>query len=263
MRSGAFRQELPYWLAEARAQVRPLPIDHADGHAHNTEESARMLRSALSAEATRALLQATKRHERDNLQVLDLLLAALARSIAAWSDQPYALVLMSNHGRLPLLPDIDLTRTVGFVAFHFPMLLDTTNASTPAQAVRAIKQQLRDLPAHGIGYGALRYLSDDRALVHQLQSMPNPDIFFNYVGVQGHRETTWIRPARESSGPGHAPMQSRLRALMCRAQIAADQLTIDWGYSENLHHRSTIARLADVFHQELLGIIQTLLAPNP
>lgn len=46
--------------------------------------------------------------------------------------------------------------------------------------MKAVKEQLRAIPDHGIGFGMLRYLDDATAAV--LAPRRLPDISFNYLG---------------------------------------------------------------------------------
>jgi non-ribosomal peptide synthase protein (TIGR01720 family) len=168
------------------------------------------------------------------------------------------LVQRTNHGRFPLFDDVDLSRTVSFISFHFPMFFDIGGTSTAVEVVHAIKQQIRALPHYGIGYGLLRQLSDDQQVVAQLQDQPAPEIFFNYFGQQRRRENGWSRPARESAGSNHDPIQPRHVFLYCRARIADERLSVDWGYSENVHTRATIERLAEAYMDVLRTIMRAL-----
>jgi len=38
------------------------------------------------------------------------------------------------------------------------------------------------IPNRGIGYGMLRYLSDNTETVEQLRSLPQAEVVFNYLG---------------------------------------------------------------------------------
>ncbi|WP_161893231.1 condensation domain-containing protein, partial [Pseudomonas juntendi] len=75
--------------------------------------------------------------------------------------------------------DIDLTRTVGWFTTLFPLAL--TPAQDLAGSIKAVKEQLRAVPAKGIGYGMLRHLGD-AAVQAGLAALPVPRITFNYLG---------------------------------------------------------------------------------
>ena len=75
---------------------------------------------------------------------------------------------LEGHGREEIFADVDLSRTVGWFTSLFPVRLDPgaldldeALAGGPAlgRALKRIKEQLRALPDHGLGYGLLRYLN--------------------------------------------------------------------------------------------------------
>ena len=80
---------------------------------------------------------------------------------------------LEGHGREELFEDVDLSRTVGWYTSLFPVRLDLgaldldaalAGGAALGRALKAIKEQLRALPNHGLGYGLLRYLNrGDRA----------------------------------------------------------------------------------------------------
>jgi amino acid adenylation domain-containing protein/FkbM family methyltransferase/non-ribosomal peptide synthase protein (TIGR01720 family) len=98
----------------------------------------------------------------------DVLLAALMMAVAAsrGDDGVKLLVEVEGHGREPLDHDVDLSGTVGWFTTLFPVALAGT-------ALPDIKEQLRAVPGHGLGYGLLR----DRLASHAA-----PQVGFNYFG---------------------------------------------------------------------------------
>jgi nonribosomal peptide synthetase CepB len=123
-----------------------------------------------------------------------LLLAGLAAAVAQWQAsrgrRPGPLLVeIENHGREPLLPRQDLSRTVGWFTSAHPVRLEVASddfgelrAGGPAAGLLAARvgEQLRAVPGDGLGYGLLRYLNPDTAQV--LAGRPEPQIGFNYLG---------------------------------------------------------------------------------
>ena len=75
---------------------------------------------------------------------------------------------LEGHGREEIFADVDLSRTVGWFTSQFRCgwmpgrsTLTEALAGGPAlgRALKRIKEQLRALPANGLGYGLLRYLN--------------------------------------------------------------------------------------------------------
>jgi non-ribosomal peptide synthase protein (TIGR01720 family) len=151
----------------------------------------------------------------------DVLLAGLVAAVAEWRhrqdpDAPGGtLVDVEGHGRVPLTPDMDLTRTVGWFTSVYPVRLDPggtdfaeIRAGGPAagRLVKRIKEQLRAVPGDGLGFGMLRHLNPDTAPA--LAALPVPQIGFNYMGrfpaARADGGTTHWRPAGETAVGGEA-----------------------------------------------------------
>src|SRR5581483_6512553 len=133
----------------------------------------------LSREETTALLQEVPNayHTRIN----EVVLTALAQALALWTQQPRLLVDLEGHGREELFADVDVSRTVGWFTTLFPLLLDLSAASTPEAGLKAIKEQVRQVPGNGLGYGVLRYLRAEQE-GRVLSRQPAARISFNYLG---------------------------------------------------------------------------------
>jgi non-ribosomal peptide synthase protein (TIGR01720 family) len=159
------------------------------------------------------------------------------------------------HGRAPIFDGVDVSRTVGWLAIHPSILLDVRGADTPEIALQSIKAQLRSIPNYGIGQDILRYLSDDPALRTQMQALPEPEIFFSFLGRQSQASDTLFPQINEDTGPQHHPSGIRSRLLECMAGIADGQLHLVWRYSANVHQRSTIEALGHSYLEVLRSLI--------
>ncbi|MFE2290347.1 amino acid adenylation domain-containing protein [Streptomyces sp. NPDC059452] len=196
------RSELPLWqsvLAGGETSFGARPLDPA----RDTLATARHLRLELPAEYTAELL--TSVPAVFHAEINDVLLTALALAVAdrqrgrgeargevqaeARTGARGVLVELEGHGREPVVPGVDLTRTVGWFTSTHPVRLDVglcdwdeVWAGGPAlgQALKEIKEQLRNLPQHGIGHGILRHLGADTGQV--LGAYPAPQLGFNYLG---------------------------------------------------------------------------------
>jgi len=251
--SGALQQEQAYWLDESRSQVGRLPVDHADGI--NTRDTARRIRTALSAADTQALLQEVPTVYRT--QVNEVLLSALVRAFARWSGRDSLLVDLEGHGREDLFPEIDLSRTVGWFTTIFPVVLDLEGTRDPCKALRVIKEQMRQVPNRGLGYGLLRYLSRDDGLAQRLAALPQAEVSFNYLGQLDRvlPEAVPLTLARESSGPQASLRGRRKYLLEIDGEALGGQLQFTWTYSPKIHRQATIEGLAQGFVEALQSLI--------
>jgi non-ribosomal peptide synthase protein (TIGR01720 family) len=76
----------------------------------------------------------------------------------------------------------ELSRTVGWFTTLFPVIVDPgpaadfTAPAYLAAALKAVKEDLAQVPDNGVSYGALRYLT------HTGFDAPAPHVLFNYLG---------------------------------------------------------------------------------
>jgi non-ribosomal peptide synthase protein (TIGR01720 family) len=103
----------------------------------------------------------------------------------------------------------------------------------------------------------LRYLSSDPEVKKTLIHAPQAEITFNYFGQLDHflSESSPFKPAREAVGPVFNLMGRRSHLLEVNASVVEGRLRVRWVYSENLHERGTIERLAEGFMQSLRSLI--------
>ncbi|MEW6734140.1 MAG: amino acid adenylation domain-containing protein [Acidobacteriota bacterium] len=251
--SKELEQELDYWLRLPWHKTRPLPVDFANGL--NNQASAGTLTVSLSASETAILLQEAPKVY--HTQINDLLLTGLAQAFVGWLKESVLLIDLEGHGREDIVDGIDLSRTVGWFTSTFPVLLKLINNSSSWDVLNAIKEQLHSIPKRGIGYGLLRYFNKAETVL-QLKALPKPQISFNYLGQfdQVLSSSAIFTPARESIGHYNSPQAKRPYLLDIIGSVSGGELQIAWTYSENVHQRATIERLAESF----LTALRTLIA---
>jgi non-ribosomal peptide synthase protein (TIGR01720 family) len=110
----------------------------------------------------------------------------------------------------------------------------------------------------------LRYLHPDPEVRATLQALPPPEISFNYLGQldQALSESSLFGPARESSGPPHSPRGRRPHLLEVNGWVAEDRLHLEWSYSQRVHWRATVERLAQGFLEALEALIGHCRSPE-
>ncbi|HEX8475590.1 MAG TPA: amino acid adenylation domain-containing protein [Pyrinomonadaceae bacterium] len=250
--AGSLNEELDWWLAQPWERVRPLPIDLDEGD--NTEETVEVVSDELAADATHALLEGVAAAQ--GADVEEILLAALAQSLTTWTGDPALLVELEHHGREAILGEVDISRTVGWFTSAFPLILEASGTDSLAEVVGAVKQRLRNVPHHGVGYGLLRY-GQDKSVASQLAGLPQPEVRFNYLGRFDNIQTG-ERLISLSTEPTPAPRSPRAVNNMlveCNALVADGRLRFEWRYSSRRHHRHTIASLSRHFMDALRAFI--------
>ena len=258
------RAELPFWLQQTAGDAVPLPRDFdvdVDVDAGNLAESARDLRVALPAAETQQLLRDVPQVYRTRIN--DVLLTALLRAFVPWTGRDSLRLHLEGHGREPLSGHLDLSRTVGWFTSLYPVSLGLPSGGGPGDAIKAVKEQLRRVPCHGVGYGMLRYLSGDDDVRGALASQAAPEIAFNYLGqLSAARGAQSATPPLEWCGPNRSAKARRHTIIEINSSVTDGRLLSTWTYSERLHRRATIAALAERFLQELRILIEHCRAPE-
>ncbi|MBV9773008.1 MAG: amino acid adenylation domain-containing protein, partial [Gemmatimonadetes bacterium] len=255
-RSAALGEELAYWAA--REEGAPLPVDHAGGR--NTEDRSGVVRAVLPESETRALLVDVPSAYRTRID--DVLLCALARTLGGWIGKGRVRVALEGHGREDLFEDVDLSRTVGWFTSLYPVCLEVEPDAAPGEALKRVKEQLRAVPAKGIGYGVLRYLGTEAAR-EALAAATHPQVSFNYLGQY---DQTFARSrftlVPEAAGSDHAPGGQRAHLLDVVCCIREGKLELSWSYGEEVHDRSTVERLAGAYLEALREIVAHCVSPE-
>ncbi|MBD2253936.1 amino acid adenylation domain-containing protein [Nostoc parmelioides FACHB-3921] len=253
--SATIKDELDYWLNQPWSEITPLPLDCADIPQENTVGSSDCVSVTLSHQETQTLLLSV--NEAYNTQINDILLSALAISIAEWAGNLAVIIDLEGHGREELFTDVDLSRTVGWFTSLFPVLLQLPAFNQTGEIIKSIKEQLRAIPHRGIGYGILRYLCQDRTVQEKIQTIPSPEISFNYLGQfdQVQSETGW-KFAPEPTGDMQSLKQTRDHLLDINALVIDGQLRIEWTYNSYAHSCSTVEKLAQSYLQAIASIIE-------
>ncbi|MGH8773229.1 MAG: condensation domain-containing protein, partial [Burkholderiales bacterium] len=154
-------------------------------------------------------------------------------------------------------------RTVGWFTTLFPVCLGL-GVEPPGEALKSVKEQLRAIPQGGIGYGVLRYGRPDPEVRTALDALPPAEVSFNYLGQWDPMlsDAALFGPARESSGPPHSPLGRRPHLLEVNGWVAEGRLHLEWSYSQRVHRRATVERLAQGFLEALEALIGHCRSPE-
>ena len=287
--------EFDFWLKSTTDVVDSMLVDYPDGE--NSEASEKTIRRGLEIDETRALLQDVPSTYKTEIN--DVLLTALVQAYTAWQNErgywpevpgrSSLLVALEGHGREDIFDDIDLSRTVGWFTSLFPVRLEYDHMDGPGEALKAVKEQLRNVPGRGVGYGLLRYLNPEKS--DQLAHGFEPQISFNYLGQidRGMRtanpsgnefrspqtnsepdikaqnsltETISLRIGNETTGFAHDPLSQRANIIDINGGIAGGKLDLEFSYSINLLESYSVERFADLYFEKLRQLIDHCLSPQ-
>ncbi|MFE2752934.1 amino acid adenylation domain-containing protein, partial [Actinosynnema sp. NPDC059335] len=187
-------EQMPHWLATADTAQPALSARPLDPR-RDTLATARTTVVEIDPDVTAALLTTAPAAFR--VSVDDVLLTGFGLAVREWLTRrgerlPDALLVdREGHGRHEdaVAPGLDLSRTVGWFTNLYPVRVDVpplpwadvVAAGEPVgAALKRVKEGLRAVPDHGLGYGLLRHLNPDTA--GKLAACPAPQIGFNYLG---------------------------------------------------------------------------------
>ncbi|GAA4960292.1 non-ribosomal peptide synthase/polyketide synthase [Actinoplanes utahensis] len=256
---GALDAEVEYWAAGA--DLGPLPTDEpAKEPAESPPAPTRSVSVTLTADDTDVLLRTAPGVYRT--RVNDVLLAALASALSDWTGQNRVRIRLEGHGREDVLPDTDLSRTVGWFTTMYPITLEVP-VDTGRQwrtLVKSVRRQLRAVPGNGFGYGALRYLGAqevrDRLAAHDR----GPATVFNYLGQWDARaqeaQATLYHDAHPAPGQDHDPRNRRADGLEVVGSVHGGELEFTWYYPATTFDGATVATVAGSFGDALRGIAE-------
>lgn len=252
--SAGLATEKQFWQSVIGRAEPSLP-GIVDGS--NTVADARTVSTSLDESLTEQLLGDVPQAYRTRID--EVLLTALARTLCAWDGRDSVLVELEGHGREAQLFDgTDLSRTVGWFTTLYPVRLAPSDIQRDDRSVsnslKAIKEQVRQVPHKGLGYGVLRYLGTTG---HALADGAYPQVTFNYLGQldQSFGVDSMWRLAREHAGQERAPGSRRRTWLSVDADVHRGELRVRWTYSTAIHCAATVQGLAQRFMDELQGLI--------
>ncbi len=258
--SEAVKSETRHWLDPQRRLVGPLPVDHTAEH--NLHSSSRVVSMALTADET----QPVTPRRAGRLPHTDRRGITCRRCPSGHRvDEAGAILIdLEGHGREAFDDETDVTRTVGWFTAIYPVLLSVTNGAGVGESLKTVKEQLRKVPQRGLGYGLLRHLSGDEELTQKLREIPEAQLAFNYLGQfdQVLNADSGFAAAGESSGESRSTRGEREYLLEVVAGVSGAQMQLTWVYSEAVHQRETIERLADACVKELRDIIKHCESPE-
>ncbi|NPU92067.1 MAG: non-ribosomal peptide synthase/polyketide synthase [Gammaproteobacteria bacterium] len=249
--SAALAAQLPFWLRQGGH--RPLPVDHPAAPRLVGDEIC--LIEKLSRQETQQLLHDVQQAYRT--QVPELLLTALVQTLCEWKGDNALTVELEGHGREALFNELDLSRTVGWFTSLYPLCLRLPAAQDAGSCIKAIKEQLRAVPEHGLGYGVLQYLT--RA------GLPasSHGVLFNYLGrFDSSQDDGLLRIADDPVPADRDGTNTLHQELEIVPMVIVDQLQVEWRFSRRRYDLATQERLLARYMERLRELLRHCLDPQ-
>jgi non-ribosomal peptide synthase protein (TIGR01720 family) len=257
--SGALDAEVEYWAGVGKGAARRLPVEHEGGS--NEERATEEVWTELDERLTEALISGVCRTWRAWPQ--EVVLAGLGEALCRWAGSRSVVVTMEGHGREEWAwPGGDVTRTVGWFTSLFPVeARGRGEGGTRADLVVAAKEALRGVPGGGVGYGMLRYLSEDESVRTRLEASGASAVMLNYLGrsegVEGAGDESAAGGWRVEGAAGGAelsPDRRRGYELEASAKVSGGRLRLAWRYSRERQSRE---RMREVLRWWAAGLEAT------
>ena len=237
----AVTDQLPFWEnqlkdgPEAQPLGKTLPDDYLA-----TDRQSHCLKQSLGIEETSKLTGSV--NNAYNTRIDEVLLTALLKAHAQLFGRQKLQVELESHGRFELFPDVDLSRTVGWFTALYPVSLSMSSTEEIGDLLKSVKEQLRQVPNGGIGYGLLRYMHPEAELRETLTSYPAPAISFNYLG-QLHQDSSteknrWFD--LRAQGLDRPQDQRRPHIIEFIAAVHQGRLTLECRYDQQLYTTNEI-----------------------
>jgi len=251
--SPSFLNEKGFWTQVERSEI-PL-IKKDKNYKSNRFCETTTASFTLALKETKLLL--TKVNKAFGTQINDILLTALGLGVNKTWGCKRVLISQEGHGRENIINDIDITRTIGWFTSVFPVGLEILpeNEERLDRQIKKVKETLRQIPNHGIGYGILRYLTATENK-KEIEFNLNPQINFNYLGQfdADVRQRSFII-AEESTGNPQKPTDQREFDLEISGIIANNHLSITVIFNQYHFKKETIDQFLSHFKSELQRII--------
>lgn len=246
-------KEKGYWQAIARADRVPLPLLAVSNPGTVTTADFDDIQIGLSGDETEQLL--TSANQAYHTDTPDLLLTSLALTLREWTGSRRHLITLEGHGREDIGADLDISRTVGWFTTLFPHLLELPDRVDPGYCLRVVKEGVRSVPNHGLGYGVLRWLTPD-GLKQGLDLPPLPRISFNYLGTfDADFSAGSFIPADEPQGDTVGLEFEASFDLECTCSVMGGEFSLNLRYNRRLLTAGTAERIANAFLEHLRELI--------
>ncbi|OZY86401.1 hypothetical protein CBP51_05070 [Cellvibrio mixtus] len=180
VQDNALLLERDYWIAQ-HTTPETVSIHREKRETGLADHLPRTLNITLEMDETdtRSLLETCNLAYRT--RITDLLLAALAHTFRQCEAAASISVYIESHGR-EALAHLDVSGTIGWFTSVYPLKLCSAASDDIGDTIKTIKELIRAVPNHGIGYGVLKQLVRDEGIIKASEHDDANSIAFNYLG---------------------------------------------------------------------------------
>ncbi|KUP38641.1 non-ribosomal peptide synthetase [Bacillus velezensis] len=251
-KSSKLMREEEYWRFIEEETAAELPYEKPQ-HQTGADSVRQTVSFTLTEEETSVLLQQVNRAYHTDTQ--DILLTAAALALRDWTGGGRLRIAMEGHGREHIMPELDISRTVGWFTSMYPVLIDLNTAGAElGTAVKTVKDTLGRIPDKGIGYGILKYMTPPEQKTIRFRQAP--EISFNYLGQFNDTEDQHtFSLSGLASGHDITPTWQREQAVEMSAMAAQNKLHFSLSYPPSRFRKETMEQLLQTLQQYLRDIM--------
>lgn len=246
--SETIKNELHFWKTQITSKSY-LPKDF-DIHLPIHEKDISNIYFEVEKSITNHLI--TSANNTYNTKTDELLLTALINALCNWTNSKNITLALERHGRETINSTLDVSNTVGWFTAFFPKTFNYETTTDIASKIMITKEQMRQIPNGGIGYGLLRYLTSS------LGKTEYPEIIFNFLGKQNTGDSNIEFLSKNT----RHPLSERHYYLEINALIKNGVLGLNWSFSNKIHKPETIKTLIDDFNESLKNIVTHCMSSN-
>lgn len=246
---------LKKWAAKNLKYVADLPYDHKVGLREHKYRAMKVV--MLNSEETIKLFEVSKKIK---VSVNELLLSSLFMMIKTWSGNNHVYIQNQASSRVGVDESINLTRSVGWFAMSYPLMLSSENHEA-YEIIKDVKGIIAEDDAAGLQYALLeRYLTDEKKKeIGLLNINVNTQVYFNYTGNYDNVNSedvmsigvSDIDPGRcegEETDAGGQPLE-------IYASIIQNVLNIGLLYDTREYEEGTMDKVCGIYRSSLETII--------
>lgn len=241
------QKQLKYWQASLQKPVARLrPFKALSQWTLNQKNI------QLDKHITQKLL--TQCNQLYRTQIHELLLSALVLTMREHGSGDVFRIDLETHGREHLSNQIDLSQTMGWFTALYPLTLDLNGQEDLRDIICVTKEHIRQVPNNGIGYGVLKYLSENSEFINQ----PDSELVFNYLGQfdQHNTDKSAFAIAQESTGQQISSHRRPAHDLSLNGMIHDEQLSFTMTYIPEIYADSLMDAFMKRFQMSIQDVIE-------
>jgi hypothetical protein len=163
-------------------------------------------------------------------------------------------------GRENFSPEIDLSRTVGYIAEFIPILLQPTLSSQ--DFLTDTKRQINKANTIGKSFGVTKYLSDNKKLIEEFNKYPDPEISLNFLwnfSIEGQEEFKYLpKYIKDYKFLEYKPNTQRAFLISGGVFFKNDKFHLSWDFSSKIFKQKTIDIFTEYCLEEFITSIGKL-----